>query len=401
MKNIFAFFILIIGLHAKAGVWSASNSWSDEYEARYAEWIQVHFKEDFFSNPSKPWFGVATDCADAVYAARIAFAYENSLPVQFTSIESMRPQLSNKLGYWDHLPEKQRVLQFIRHVSDMTSTKTLGYDTYPVKIDRTYIEPGTIFLNPTLTAEEENIIGTRGGHAEVVIDIEENGFIRTLYSTTPSKVRTLITNRNPYTWPISKLGGFRAWKKHELPTELQPGYSLEQFQLAGWSSAVTPTRKQIYQWHETIRRTLRLRPPTIDERRDVLLESICNLWQGRATAVTEAWQNISANGRRCLSRSLMDEHSTQKRDARIREAYGQLNDLMFWRKNEYNPENALGSIKDAKDELQKCVVNINYTTINAWELFLRMIDNHLVSDASWEPRVRWGELSKLGGQKCR
>lgn len=401
MKNIFAFFILIIGLQAKAEVWTASNSWSDELEIHYSDWIKTHFKEDFFSSPSNSWFGVATDCADAVYAARIVFAYENSLPVQFTSIESMRPQISQKLRYWDHLPEKQRVLQFIRYVSDMTSTKTLGYDTYPVKIDRAYIKPGTIFLNPTLTAEEENIIGTRGGHAEIVIDVEENGFIRTLYSTTPSKVRTLITNRNPYTWPISKLGGFRLWKTHSISVDLQPGFSSEQFQMAGWSSAVTPTRKQIYQWHETIRRTLRSRPPTVDERSDVIIESICNLWKGRAMAVTEAWQAISANGHRCLSRSLMDEHSTQKRDARIREAYGQLNDLMYWRKNEYNPENALGSIKDAKEELQKCIVNINYTTINAWELFLRMIDNHLVSDASWEPGVRWGELSKLGGQKCR
>lgn len=400
MKTIFSLFIFFIGFQAQAEVWTASNAWSDEFNTRYEDWIRANFKEDFFSNPSNPWYGVATDCADAVYAARIAFAYENSLPVQFTSVESMRPQLSNKLRNWDHLPERQRVFKFIRYVSDMTSTKTLGYDTYPVTINRTYIKPGTIFLNPTLTTEEENIIGTRGGHAEIVIDVEESGFIRTLYSTTPSKVRTLITNRNPFTWPISKLGGFRAWKSQNTNAEIQPGYSLEQFQIAEWTANIKPTRKQIYQWHETIRRTLRTRPPTIDERSDVILESICNLWNGRANAVREAWQAITHNGRSCLSRSLIDEHSTQKRDARIREAYGQLNDLMHWRKNEYKIPDALGNIKDAKEQLQKCTINIDYTTINAWELFLRMIDNHLVSDASWEPRVRWGDLSKLGGKKC-
>lgn len=401
MKKLLGLFLLLISLPAPAQVWVAVNSWSPAFEDKYTEWIKESYRFNIFSSQTSAWFGVETDCADAVYAARIAFAYENLLPVQFTSIESMRPSITNTLSYWNHLPEKQRVLSFIKYVSDLTSTKTLGYDTYPVKIDRLYIKPGTIFLNPTLTAEEENLIGTRGGHAEVITDVEENGFIKTLYSTTPSKVRDLISNRNPYSWPISRLGGYRAWKTSPLSSELQPGFSNEQFTLANWSPSIRPTRKQIYQWHEAIRRTLRLRPPTIEDRRDVVLESICNLWQGRAVAVTSAWEAISHNGLRCLSASLIDEHSTNKRDARIREAYGQLNDLMYWRKTEYKIDSALGDIKDAKVELQKCVIHTGYKSIDAWDLFLRMIDNHLVSDASWAPEVRWGEVSKLGGQKCR
>ncbi len=397
MKAILLSIILLISAHSEAAVWETTHSWSETYEAQYSQWIKDTFKYDIFSNPSGAWYGIPTDCADAVYAARIIFAYENALPVSFTNIENMRANLSNEMTLWDGLPEKEKVRRFIRYVSDLTSTQTLGYDTYPIQISRETFRPGVIFVNPTLSREDENIVGTRGGHAETVIHIEENGFIRTLYSTTPSKVRDLITTRNPYSWPISRLGGFRAWKT----TKTSDLVSQVQFEVAGWSPQIRPTRKQIYQWHETIRRQIRLRPPTIDERSDVVIESICNLWQGRVDAINNAWKAIQNNSGRCLSADLMDEHSTTKRDARLREAYGQLNDLMYWRKNEYNISDAVGDIKDAKELLRQCTVITSLHATDAWELFLKMIDNHLVSDASWSPAVRWGETFKQRGQQCR
>lgn len=396
MKALLFALIMSTGLMAQAAVWSSQNVWSQAQEDRYSLWVVENFKADIFSNPKNPWYGISTDCADAVYAARIIFAYENSLPVAFTNIENMKRSLTNSMTNWDRLPEKDRVRKFIQLVSDLTSTQTLGHDTAPVAIKREYVRPGAIFLNPTLTPEEENIVGTRGGHAEMIIDVNENGFIRSLYSTTPSKVRELITTRNPYTWPISRLGGFRIWK-----TSASPAPNNQQFEMAGWTSYGRPTRKQIYQWHEGIRKELRLRPPTIDERIDVVVESICNLWQGRVDAVNAAWKAVRDAGGRCPSAGLLDEHSTNRRDARLREAYGQLNDLMHWRKNNYDVPGAIGDIKDAKEVLIACHVMTGFAANNAWELFLKMIDGHLVADARWSPAVRWGETSRYGGQQCR
>ncbi|WP_253696990.1 hypothetical protein [Bdellovibrio bacteriovorus] len=382
--------------HAK--VWTAMNSWNEEWEKRYSSWVQENYKFDIFSNPASNWYGIATDCADAVYAVRIIFAYENALPVRFTNIENMKTSLTNTLSNWDHLPERQRLREFINHVSHLTSTKTLGYDTYPIKIDRLIFQPGVVFLNPVLTPEEESIVGTRGGHAELVTHLEDNGYIRTLYSTTPMKVRELITTRNPYSWPLSRLGGFRMWKT-DAPT---PYSSEEQFSMAGWRENISPSRKQIYQWHENIRKILRFRVPTVDERIEVVVESICNLWQGRILSVNTAWNNIQSNGGRCLSAGLMNEYSTHKRDARIREAYGQLNDLTYWKKNNYpNEEGTDGSIRDAKEILLRCRVMTGVSATNAWELFLKMIDGHLNSDAVWSPAVRWGEVSSQRGVRCR
>ncbi|KHD90045.1 MAG: hypothetical protein OM95_00555 [Bdellovibrio sp. ArHS] len=398
LRTLLSLFFLITTSMAHAKVWQAVNAWDEHYESLYSEWVQENYKYNIFSNPSSPWYGIATDCADAVYAVRIIFAYENALPVAFTNIENMRPTLTNTMSNWDHLPEKQRLRAFINQVSYLTSTKTLGYDTYPIKIDRTIFRPGVIFLNPALTREEENIVGTRGGHAEIVTEIEENGYIRTLYSTTPMKVRDLITTRNPYSWPLSRLGGYRAWKT----AAPKPFISNEQFSMADWRENVAPTRKQIYQWHESIRKILRVRPPTVDERIDVVVESICNLWQGRVLAVSAAWDSIQNNGGRCLSASLMDEHSTHKRDARLREAYGQLNDLTYWKKQNYPAdENTDGSIRDAKEVLRRCQVITGVANTDAWELFLKMIDGHLSPDAAWHPAVRWGETSPQRGVRCR
>jgi hypothetical protein len=396
--------ILLVASFSRASVWTAARRWTPELENQYSAWVAENYRFDIFSNPQSPWYGIPTDCADAAYAARIIFSAQNSLPVRFTSLQTMTAVITNDMRAWDSLPAKTRVSEFIKYVGLNTGTPTLGYDTYPVKISAEFIRPGTIFLNPTLSPEEENILGTRGGHAETVIAVEEDGFIRTLYSTTPRMVRNLITTRNPYTWPLSQLGGFRIWRNpatRSAAVSSLPGYSTEQFYLAGWGPRVRPTRKQIFQWHESIRRVLRQRPPTTDERADVVIESICNLWQGRVTAVQNAWQEIRANGGRCLSAGLMDDHATNKRDARLREAYGQLNDLMYFKKHDENITDARGDVKDAKGLLQKCGIQTGIGTTDAWEMFLIMIDGRLVSASQWEPAVRWGFNSKLAGHQCR
>lgn len=396
MRISLAALILTFNSISHGAVWEAHNSWTAEAETHYSQWVATNFKADIFSNPSSPWYGIATDCADAIYAARIIFAYENSLPVTFTDIETQRPILTQETTQWDELQTPQKLRRFIKWVSHSTNTSTLGYDTLPVKIHRDFFRAGIVFVNPSLSVEDENILGTRGGHAEMVINIEDNGFIRTLYSTTPIEVRKLITTRNPYSWPVNRWGGFRLWK-----TSAATGVSNEQFEIAGWSPQTSPTRKQIYQWHESIRRSLRFRPPTIEERSDVVIESICNLWQGRVLAVDKAWKAIQSNGGRCLSASLMEEHATTKRDARIREAYGQLNDLMYWQKNQYPTPGLEGSVKDAKNRLQECSVMTGISLTNSWQLFLKLIDGHLTSQASWSPGVRWGERSSRGGERCQ
>lgn len=403
MKTLFVIvFTLLVSTGAQGAVWEDRQEWNDTLEAAYSQWAEA-VPHDIFTNPSSKWYQVGTDCADAVYILRAIFAYENGLPVLFTSSRNMKAVLSNSQRDWDGKSEDSKVREFFKQVATYTSTTTLGRDTYPVKISAEYLKPGLIFLNPKLSREEEQIIGTRGGHAELIWKVEENGFIRTLYSTTPVAVRDLITTRNPYTWPLSREGGFRRWYNPANRSKAKstlPAYSEEQFTIADWRENIKPTRKQIYQWHETVRKTIRQRPPTVEERQEVVMESICNLWQGRVTAVQQAYNEIMANGSRCLSASRMDDHSTNRRDSRISEAYGQLNDLAFYKKNEYGTDGE-GTVADLKEQLQQCKVQTGWHSLDAWELFLRMIDGRIQPNAAYSPSARWGQVSKGGGSRCR
>jgi hypothetical protein len=395
-------FTLLVSSGAQGAVWENRQEWNETQEAAYSQWAET-VPHDIFSNPNSKWYEVGTDCADAVYIIRAIYAYENGLPVLFTSSQTGRATLSNSQKDWDGQPEDRKVRAFFKQLATYTSTATLGRDTYPVKISAEYLKPGIIFLNPKLSREDEEIIGTVGGHAELVWKVEENGFIRTLYSTTPVAVRELLTTRNPYTWPLSREGGFRRWfnpDDRSKPKSSLPAYSDEQFTLSDWRDGIKPTRKQVYQWHETVRRTIRQRPPTVDERQEVVMESICNLWQGRVTAVQKAFEEIKANGSRCLSAGRIDDHSTNRRDARIREAYGQLNDLAFYKKNEYGTDGE-GSVKDLKEQLQQCKVQTGWHSLDSWELFLRMVDGRIEPNAAASPSARWGEVPKGGGTRCR
>ena len=70
--------VYLMAGNAQAAVWSENNSWDQTWEDRYSDWVKTSFNEDVFTQGS--YKGIATDCADAVYAARLIFAFENQLP---------------------------------------------------------------------------------------------------------------------------------------------------------------------------------------------------------------------------------------------------------------------------------------------------------------------------------
>ena len=60
---------------AQASVWKEQNQWDSSWEEKYSNWIQTSFNEDIFT--AGKYKGIPTDCADAVYAARAIFSFEN------------------------------------------------------------------------------------------------------------------------------------------------------------------------------------------------------------------------------------------------------------------------------------------------------------------------------------
>ncbi len=392
-------FLFCFSVNSLAQVWTPQNSWSSQSEIEFAQFIENEFGTDFFTNSNSLGYNIPTDCADALYAARIAFAWKNSLPVQFR-----HPQggwITQRLTQWNHLPERERVKAFMRYVGELSNTWTLQEDTYPVKISRETLLPGSIYLSPSLTEPEKAATNQSGGHAEIIKSIDETGYVRLYGSTTPKLVRTLTSNRNPVHAPVVTRGGFRRFKQphhHQLPNNQLPDYSMQQFQVGDWQPLSILSRKKIYLWNEAIRSLLRTKHPTFEDRVDVVVESICEIYKSRIDIVKSAWSHIQARGQICLSGSSYDDYSTPKKDARIKDAYRQLDDMYKWRKL----EGGFHNIKDAKALLEKCVIEYwpGYSA-NTWELFLRMIDGRIVSDPNYSPAVRWGHREKPLSPQCR
>lgn len=200
MQRLLAFLILIFASPANSAVWTATSTWTDAEERHYQEWISKSFTEDFFTRGQ--WAGIETDCADAVYAARIIFSFENGLP--FSTRSSLKTTngtiaLNNEATTWDHLPSPEaRVRAFIDSVNDVTWTGSLARDTDPVEITRETIRPGVLWLRP--------------GHVELVKNVRMSGAVDLIGSTVPATVRQLMTVTDLGFIPDKPSLGFRKWR---------------------------------------------------------------------------------------------------------------------------------------------------------------------------------------------
>lgn len=405
MKSLFtSFLILLLPCLGSASVWNAHQSWNQGHEIAFSTFIEKEFHAEIFSSPQSPFYGLKTDCADAVYAARVIFAAKNGLPVQFADPTKSGSYISNKMSRWDHLPEKERLRNFLEYVSDLSSTYTLELDSYPVQISKESFRPGVIFLSPHLSEEEKRRTGFNGGHAEYVKSITDTGFVEVISSTSPRLVRTLSQSKNPYMAPLLKRAGYRIWKQpghYSLRTEQLPSYGLNQFELAEWAPLKLINRRQIFQWHEEIRRLLRTRIPTFEERVDVVVESICGLLKARAKLVHQGWSAVASNGNRCLSGDLRDEFSTDSRDKRIRDAYLQVRDLYDWKKRTDGDPHLTGDISDGQAQLEQCrFEHWPGRQISAWDVASKALSGELISSSDYAPAVRWGDR-RPNGKDCR
>ena len=57
--------LLFMGAQAWAAVWTVKDDWDEAKEQAYSEWVNQHWTNDVFTNPTSALFGLKTDCADA------------------------------------------------------------------------------------------------------------------------------------------------------------------------------------------------------------------------------------------------------------------------------------------------------------------------------------------------
>ncbi|MFM1989489.1 MAG: hypothetical protein RJA99_2446 [Pseudomonadota bacterium] len=299
---------------AAAAVWTVTGRWDEAAERRYADWVERRFDERFFYDGS-PFGDIATDCADAAYGMRMAFAYEHRLPFVIRDPASPGRLLSQATSRFDHVPGGlPRVRAFMEWVMLHTGTASLARDTYPVRIDREQIRPGVVFL-------------TWGTHAMQVVSLRPTGVIRYLESTAPRAIRPMRAHLGfPQQVPADPRApdggdGFRRFRwpeHHDRPDRLLPGWGDEQFERA------RALGRETLAFHDWVQSRLALEPEPPAQRARRTLFTLCELAYDRANAVDEAqWlrAELRRTGRACLTAAESDEHSTPVRDALLARAF--------------------------------------------------------------------------------
>jgi len=381
-------FILIVslwaGAEAKAAVWRNEHEWSADWEKKYSEWIRTSFNEDIFV--TGPYSGLRTDCSDAVYMARAIFAYENKLPFVIRDSTGGSNRLSNSMSRFDSTSDShKRARKFIAYVGEVTSTKTMPQDTYPVAINRRNVRSGTVWSRPS--RRENNIIRRiiRGnsedpGHAETVKKVAETGVLTLIGSTVPKEVRKLHTTSSMVFMPEGTATGLRNWMQPDYYQRSKadlPGYSLEQFNTIGNDGG----GRSLQRWNKEVQRRLALREETREESIQRQADDLCGLVNDRVAIIKESEAHRRALGGACMDRDDYDSYSTPSRDKRIKETLEQLMHAA-----------GVEDISGIERPLRRCA-DIQITSgkaISLYEFSSRLLAKRVSSNPNHNFDARWG-----------
>lgn len=342
---------------AHAAVWSSKSVWNEAAERKYSHWIQRDFSETFFTHG--PWTGIKTDCADAVYGARIIFSYLNGLPF---SLGPSHPEFSSETQDFDNIEDPVlRVRAFINSVNNRTWTGTLSEHTYPIAISRKSVVPGTIWL--------------KSGHAEVVRSVRENGVVELRGSWLPAAIRNMITISSLGSIPKNPKHGFRRWiwpQQYESPREALLGFDESQFSEA---------HLDIASFEESVHRRL-ARSGKIESRRartQRLARDFCSLLGARAEVVELGHQYFESTGR-CLNRKEYHAFSTPSRDSNLRRVAFALGNEMH---------NDLGAVSEALDRCPALTLD-GSRNLTAFDFLVNLLKLDFSSDPHESVGARFG-----------
>jgi hypothetical protein len=405
MKNRFFGLLLVASLlgaaSAQAAVWQETQSWNSSWEAKYSEWIRTSFNEEIFV--TGPYKGIPTDCSDAAYAARLIFAYENKLPFVIKDPSGGASRITNKMSRFDNIGDSlQRVRKFILYVGDVTGTKSLPNDTYPVVVSREYVRPGTVWARVRVSRDSivERIlhggVTEDPGHAEIVKDVSDVGAIYLIGSTVPKTVRQLHTTSSLVFMPIETSTGLRNWKQPEYYNMSEtsiPGYSLEQFTTLGKGGL---GGRKLSRWADQVQDRLALRQESQGESVSRQVENVCALVTSRVDNVQRGEARRLKLGGACMDAGDYDSYSTPSRDKRIKATLKALTQAA-----ESHGITKVQRTKKLKEELDKCPA-IQYAPgqfVTLYDFSIALLKNDVSSDPNDSLAARWGLAPKTSNCK--
>ncbi len=297
-------------------IWEVEDrDWTVEEEARYGKWVEDNIKEDFFIRHKIP-----IDCADVLYAIRWIYARIAHLPAAATTKDGQL--IGHWSTQWAKLPthsEWHKDLRFrkaLLHMLQETTTRTLPFDTYPVRITPDSITPGTAFF---VTESHSGII------SRLVLDGSHAHPLQTWEATLPVKIQklnqrnflsprpesTICSGFVKFRWPVFQKG---QWK-YLFPKD-HPFYSEEQYTsdfYEGDTDFVGAVAKRIdptsYDPSEKAEKVIQTIVRFLQERVPIVLAGYKRCRKGGCPEGSSAWEIYSTPGRDGMITLLMDHLS--------------------------------------------------------------------------------------------
>lgn len=408
LSYLLAMILFLLSASVSADVWKVDplRNWDPFWEAKYSEWFASNkVGPRFFKDKGEPWSELRLDCADASYAFRIYFAWQNRLPFNFFNGWAYRSQAMKK---FDHLREgDDRVAAFIDYLRDKVGTVSIAYhDAYPVKLKD--LRPGDMFLYKRGEGKQSV------KHAYIIKRIRVDGNIDVLFSTQywakEGKPLALRTRRTLYHKPTEKGWGFKRFRSNlhinnskdkEIDQLEVPGASNEQYELA--------EKLDETDFFFEVEKRIRLVKADPKKRVGQLLQNLCGQMLERKEKVINAWEfvNYERDGR-CLDYDDFDRLSTPSRDAGILKAYDRLRRTV----QRYKASGESSKIsplhleyvdaifspyasKESRDKLARyCGVKVvhdnRYAWINLGNYYKRAKDGMVSGHPNDNPFRRWG-----------
>jgi hypothetical protein len=364
-------------------LWKVTQTWSFEWELKYAEWVEKNIDKEFFVRTKQK-----SDCADLAYIARWIFARENGLPAANRLAGSGVYFTQNSVkSEWMSLPtdkdwtKDRRFRAALDYLLLLTYTHSLMQDSYPIAIEPAIFKSGIHHL----------ILDSKSGH-NILIHRTDYANPATLpfivlYSTLPVQIRSLAEENYFYIeqpkvnkggflrmrWPV-----FKGNKVSLVAAEQMPGYSLEQYgeeimtDQSSFGVAVMRKLKPTFSFVTAL---------------NAALDGIKSMLNQRITLVEDGYAVCSKSP--CAPDSInYEDWSTPSRDARILAqiklaiSMGSLGNLDEQKQTELI----------LKREFAAPIITLEGNPISLKLIYESFRRGLFSSDPNLSPRLRWGVL---------
>ena len=305
MKLLLLSIFFIVTNQSHADVWTSERNWTADDVEKFSKWIESdNYHREIFSSNKSPYYGIKSDCADAIVATKAIYSFENKLNFKLKTSSEEKSIISNQTSRFDHEKNPlKRLKLFIHFLGQSIGTETLArYNSYP--IDPKEIRASDFYVSRWKTN------GSFVRHAYMIKGVTPTGHFLLYSSTTPVKVRELeIREGMPLHVFKDKPWGFKRFLPLEIDETNFVNRSSRQYELLiefGEDSVL-----------QRITDLLKVEEDTLDKNLKRRVKNLCSQLMLREREINHTQNYLSKISNRCMNNAEYDEHSTPSRDTSL------------------------------------------------------------------------------------